>query len=170
MATTSIIIAITLVAMVSVELLFGRKIFPPKIKIWGTMEESSMQMFDWYSPSHVIHGFIFYWCGQLWIAVLLEAIWEMVENSSFVINYYRQKTTSTDYQGDTVLNSLCDILCVVAGYALCLYVPYSIIIALIVAMELLTLYLISDNLTLNILMFILPLQSIKDWQTKRNKK
>lgn len=134
------------------------------------MEESSRQMFDWYSPSHIIHGFVFFWCGQLWIAVLLEAIWEMMENSPFVINHYRTKTSSTDYTGDTVLNSVCDILCVIAGYTLCLYVPYYTIVALIVAMELTTLWLISDNLTLNILMFVLPLKSIKDWQTKRNKK
>jgi hypothetical protein len=161
---SAIIILLTLVVMVSAELFFGRSPFPEKIKLWGGSKESSLQIFDWYTPSHIIHGFIFYLCGYLWLAILLEAVWEVIENSPLVINYYRGKT---GYTGDTILNSLSDILCVAFGFTLCLYVPYTYIVLIAVTMELLTLWAVSDNLTLNILMFIYPFKGIKEWQMRR---
>ena len=148
------------------------------VKLWHGVvfsSENSQHISDWYTPSHVIHGFAFF--GLLWLigrrwplglrlvlAVALEAGWEIFENTDLVINRYREVTISLDYYGDSVLNSVCDILAMVAGFAIASRVPVWVTVALVVTLELRVLYFIRDNLTLNIIMLIYPLDGIKTWQ------
>jgi hypothetical protein len=126
-------------------------------------------------PFHIIHGFAFY--ALLWlvarrwrkawrmaIAMVIESGWEIFENTDFVINRYREVTISLDYYGDSVINSVSDIAAMALGFGLAARLPVRVIIALIVAMELGVGYLIHDNLTLNILMLIYPLEAVRLWQ------
>jgi hypothetical protein len=148
------------------------------VKLWHGVvlsSENSQHISDWYTPSHVIHGFAFY--GLLWLvgrrwpiglrlllAIAIEAGWEIFENTDLVINRYREVTISLDYYGDSVINSVCDILAMVAGFTIASRIPVWTTIALVIALELVVLYFIRDNLTLNIIMLIYPLDAIKAWQ------
>jgi uncharacterized protein DUF2585 len=137
--------------------------------------ENSQHLTDWYTFSHVIHGFGFY--GLLWLierrwplglrfvlALGLEASWEIFENTDFVINRYRAVTISLDYYGDSVLNSVADMTAMVAGFFGAWRLPVWTTVVLIVAMEAWVGYSIRDNLTLNVIMLIYPLESIRQWQ------
>lgn len=142
--------------------------------IWGN--ENSQRVADVYSFSHLIHGMLFY--GFLWlvarrvpvkyrfvIALLMEACWELFENSHFVIDRYREGTIAQTYMGDSVLNSLSDIVMVGIGFIFARFSRLWVIISVIVAMELGTLYYVRDNLTLNVIMLVHPVESIKTWQS-----
>ena len=132
-------------------------------------------MFDWYSFSHIINGFIFYWIlwkvGGKWsvglrllLALFVETGWELFENTDFIINRYREVTISLDYYGDSIINSVFDVLFMIFGFYLARKLPVWATISLIILMELFVGYWIRDNLTLNIIMLIYPLDAILKWQ------
>jgi hypothetical protein len=144
-------------------------------------EGNSQHLTDWYSPSHLIHGLLFYFFAWvLWtkwklfgglpakwalpIAVAFEAFWELLENSPMIIDRYRSVTISWGYTGDSVVNSMADIGWMVIGFLLASSIPAWISVLLALALELLTLVLIRDNLTLNVLMLVWPVESIAQWQ------
>lgn len=154
------------------------------IKLWTwdvNSSDNSQHIADWYTPSHIIHGFLFYWLfwwlGRLFhpqtgwsmglralLSIALEAAWEIVENSPFIINRYREATIALDYFGDSVLNSVFDIIWMVLGFWLAARLPVWLSVVLIIVAELFVGFMIRDNLTLNVLMLLYPLDAVKDWQ------
>lgn len=148
------------------------------IKLWeGSVLSSGMSqhLSDWYSFSHIIHGFLFYlflWrffprmsiTQKLLIALGIEIAWEIAENTPWVINAYRQQALSQGYVGDSIINSLCDSLCMIFGFFIAWKLPAKITIAIGVLMEVWVGYEIHDNLTLNILNFIHRFDFIDRWQ------
>ena len=154
------------------------------VKLWhGVVQssENSQHLADWYTFSHIIHGLIFYGAAHLlwrrwrlfdgaptrWalpIAVILEASWEILENSPMIIDRYRAVTVSFGYAGDSIVNSMADIGWMVLGFWIAAKLPWKASLAMAIAFELLTLVLIRDNLTLNVLMLVHPIDAVRDWQ------
>jgi hypothetical protein len=153
------------------------------VKLWHFAAESaenSQHLIDWYTPSHVIHGFIFYallWLVSRWVpmsfgtrlvlAVAIEASWEVLENTDFAINRYREATIALDYYGDSVINSVSDMLFMVLGFFLAAWLPVWLTVAIALALEIFIGAMIRDNLTLNVIMFLWPLDWVLHWQQAR---
>ena len=149
-----------------------------EVALWeasAASAKTSQMLSDWYSPSHIVHGFLFY--AALWLALrawpverrfiaalLVEAAWEIAENTPMVIDRYREATVALGYTGDSVLNSLSDIAMMVLGFLAARRLPVWASIALVAALELVPLVVIRDNLTLNVWMLLAPNESVRTWQ------
>jgi hypothetical protein len=148
------------------------------IDLWVSESNSSrtsQMLADWYSFSHIVHGLLFY--AALWllfrkwpverrflVALAIEAAWEIIENTPMIINRYREETAALGYTGDSVLNSVSDIAMMALGFLIARKLPVWWAVAIIVALELIPLAVIRDNLTLNVWMLLAPNDALKAWQ------
>ncbi|NVE95923.1 DUF2585 family protein [Altererythrobacter sp. JGD-16] len=183
---TIIVSLVLTVATVLILLAMGR---PPicecgYVKLWhGLINDAgnSQHISDWYTPSHIIHGMIFYalgwwifvkrgWGGAnafrwgLPLAVFLEAFWEVLENTPLVIDRFRSVTANFGYSGDSVLNSFADIGWMSFGFWLALRLPVKVTIALALVGEIVAGWVVRDNLTFNVIMLVYPIEAIAEWQ------
>jgi Protein of unknown function (DUF2585) len=141
--------------------------------------ENSQHLADWYTPSHIIHGFLFYGAGHAlrkkWpaifplgvavaLAILVEGAWEVLENSPIIIDRYREVTISWGYEGDSIVNSMADIGWMLVGFFIASRMPWKWTLALALFFEVFVGTMIRDNLALNIMMLTVPLESVKQWQ------
>ena len=137
--------------------------------------EDSQQLSDWYSLSHFIHGILFFGFLYLFrrqlslgtrciVAIVIECGWELLENSPFIIDRYRSATIATGYTGDSVLNSISDILFMVFGFVFARYVPVWVAVTTVIFLEVLAAYMVRDSLFLNVLMLVYPLDAVRVWQ------
>ena len=167
-------------AAAAIELWMGRIPFGPdgRIGLWeGDIwsSEQSQRFADPYTFSHMIHGMLFY--AILWLvaprtsvrarfiaAIMMEGAWEVLENSPIIINRYREATIALGYVGDSVFNSVSDIFFAALGFVFAWRARVWVTVAVILAMELGTLALMRDNLALNIIMLVHPIDAIRDWQ------
>jgi hypothetical protein len=177
---TLLVVLAVLVVTGGIELAMGRSPLGPDGKfgwwegnIWSG--ENSQRLADPYSFSHIGHGILFFglfWLVRrnlpvrygLWVALLLEASWELLENSPLIINRYREATIALGYVGDSVMNSLSDVLMMALGFLFAVWARPWMSVALLVVMEVGCALCVRDNLTLNVIMLIHPVEAIKTWQ------
>ena len=172
--------AAVLLAQMLIEHFMGRipicecgyvKLFEPGVNSSG----NSQHLADWYTPSHIIHGFLFYGLGalvlrgkplgaKLLLAVVIESAWEIAENSPIIIDRYRTATIALSYTGDSILNSAMDTVFMALGFLFASRAPVAVTVVLAIVFELFTGWLIRDNLTLNVLMLAWPVDAVKVWQ------
>ena len=146
------------------------------VELWGEVGPKQSQMLaDWYSPSHIVHGFLFY-AARRWLwprgsielrflaALILETIWEISENTPMMIDRYREATIALGYSGDSILNSVSDISMMAIGFLAARRLPVWASITAVLVLELVPLIVIRDNLTLNIWMLLAPNDAIRSWQ------
>ncbi len=152
-----------------------------RLKLWEgdiLSAESSQHLADWYSFTHVEHGFILYFLTWLvapripaarrfLIAIALEALWEIAENSPYVIRAYRREALALGYTGDSIVNSLSDLVMMAVGFVLARFLPVGAVVASALAIEIGLAVAIRDNLSLNLLNFIFPLEEVRLWQSRR---
>ena len=168
----------------AIEYSTGRSLFGPDGKfgwwepsVWSS--ENSQRVADAYSFSHIIHGMLFY--AFLWwvarkvpmkyrfiLAIIMEALWELLENSPIIIDRYRAVTIAQGYIGDSVLNSVSDIVMAGIGFVISWYYKFWTSVVLIILMELGCLFWVRENLTLNVVMLAVPSESLKNWQAEGN--
>jgi hypothetical protein len=177
-SAAALALAVVLIAAVTVLLALGR---PPictcgAVRLWGPVgPEQSQMLFDWYSFSHVVHGFLFYLilhvAAPRWpverrflVALVVEAAWEVLENTPLIIDRYREATIALGYSGDSILNSASDIVMMALGFLAARRLPLWASVALVVALETVPLFAIRDNLTLNVLMLVAPSDAVRVWQ------
>ena len=170
--------AFVLLAAIAILFAMGR---PPictcgTIALWGPVGPTQSQMLaDWYSASHIVHGLLFYavlariakgWTVErrFVVALLIEVSWEVAENTPMVIDRYREATAALGYTGDTILNSASDIAMMAIGFLAARKLPVWASVAIVVALELIPLLVIRDNLTLNVWMLLAPSDAIRAWQ------
>jgi hypothetical protein len=169
-----------LLAVAAIELTMGRNAICTcgAVDLWVGARDSprtSQMLADWYSLSHIVHGLLFY--AALWlvfrrmpvewrflIALMIEAAWEVTENTPMVIDRYRATTAAIGYTGDSIVNSLSDVLMMALGFLIARKLPVRTTILLLILLELVPLYVIRDNLTLNVLALIAPDHAIQAWQ------
>lgn len=172
--------AILLIVQIATLALMGRipicecgyvKLFEPGVNTAG----NSQHIADWYTPSHIIHGFLFYWlamlalprapiAARLTLSVVVEAAWELLENSPIIIDRYRTATMAVGYTGDSILNSAMDTVAMGLGFLFAARAPVWLMVALALGFEIVTAIVIRDNLTLNVLMLVWPVEAVKTWQ------
>lgn len=178
------------IALLALAILFGMD-RPPicacgSIKFWHgfvNSSENSQHIADWYTFSHIIHGFLFFGLGYwlfkkqsetrrlglaLCLAVFIEGAWEILENSPLIINRYREATIGLGYSGDSILNSMADLGWMTLGFIAAAKMPWKWTILVGIVFELIALYAIRDNLTLNVLMLSFPIEAVKEWQSAAN--
>ncbi len=171
------LLSVLLIAAI-ILLSFGR---PPicecgTVGLWGQVgPEQSQMLADWYTPSHIVHGFLFYallhlvarrWpvARRFLVALIVEAVWEIFENTPMIIDRYRETTIALGYSGDSILNSVSDILVMALGFWAARRFPLWVSVVVVVLLELIPLAAIRDNLTLNVLMLVAPSDAVRDWQ------
>lgn len=172
---------VLLVATAALLYLMGRPLICTcgSIDLWvgePNSSRTSQMLSDWYSPSHIVHGFLFF--AGLWLvarrwplerrflaALVIETAWEIVENTPLIINRYREETAALGYTGDSVLNSMSDIAMMIVGFLLARRLPVWASVAVVLVLELVPLFVIRDNLTLNVWMLLAPNEAIKAWQS-----
>lgn len=140
---------------------------------WGS--QTSQQLFDPYSFTHILHGVAlgwlvmlvatrWRWSWQLWLVLTLEAAWEVFENSKMVVEHYRTETAALGYTGDTIINSLGDIAACALGFFIARKIGWRLSLIFFVAVEIVLLLWVRDSLLLNIVMLIHPIDAVKAWQ------
>ena len=177
---TWLIAVVILASVAAIELAMGRNAICTcgSIDLWVGARDSpktSQMLSDWYSLSHIVHGLLFY--AALWlvarrldvrwrflIALLVEGGWEVIENTPMVIDRYRATTAALGYTGDSVVNSLSDVLMMALGFLIARKLPVRASVVLVVVLEVIPLFAIRDNLTLNVWQLIAPSQAVQHWQ------
>ena len=176
----SVATALVLLALIVLLRVEGRQVwcacgyFAVWVGDWCS-SNTSQQLLDPYSFTHVLHGFLFFWLiallfrrmprgWQFWLAMLLESAWEVFENTSFVINKYRTETAALGYQGDTIVNSLGDLACALIGFVIARQLGVLRSLIVFVLVEAVLIFWIHDSLLLQILMLVRPIEALKLWQ------